>query len=385
MQVFISYARNDRSIAESVRRDLTRALGSVWIDDELTGGQAWWDTILLNIRTCDLFVFLLSPDSLRSRACQSELRYALQSRRPLLPVMVAPVSVQLAPREIADTQIVDYRERTADSAVALITAASRQPAAPPTPDPLPESPPPPLSYMNPYREQIQADGLPYQEQTQLMFALKGHLHVEEEQETARGLLMELRKRPDIVESVGREIDDLLRNAPEPVWAASTASPLSERPPTAVHDTSTSQAPPRVLTPPAVIGQVGATPPSFETRAMPPPSNAVAQAPPGQLAAEWRHDPTGRYEYRYWDGARWTDHVSRGGTRGLDAFDSSFSPPVAAFKGGALTGMIIATLLVSLVGIIVGAINLKHPARRGQAQILLFIGIASTVFWFLLYY
>lgn len=37
-------------------------------------------------------------------------------------------------------------------------------------------------------------------------------------------------------------------------------------------------------------------------------------------ASWHHDPTGRFELRYWDGARWTEHVSRGGSAGIDPMD-----------------------------------------------------------------
>jgi len=32
---------------------------------------------------------------------------------------------------------------------------------------------------------------------------------------------------------------------------------------------------------------------------------------------WYPDSTGRHEQRYWDGRRWSEHVSDGGTRGLD--------------------------------------------------------------------
>ena len=35
-------------------------------------------------------------------------------------------------------------------------------------------------------------------------------------------------------------------------------------------------------------------------------------------AAWHPDPTGRHEYRYWDGQSWTDHVSDGGIIGSDA-------------------------------------------------------------------
>ena len=37
-------------------------------------------------------------------------------------------------------------------------------------------------------------------------------------------------------------------------------------------------------------------------------------------AEWAADPTGRHEYRYWDGNRWTDHVSDAGVTGTDPTD-----------------------------------------------------------------
>ena len=32
----------------------------------------------------------------------------------------------------------------------------------------------------------------------------------------------------------------------------------------------------------------------------------------KVPADWYKDPAGRYEYRYWDGTKWTEHVSRGG-------------------------------------------------------------------------
>ena len=87
---------------------------------------------------------------------------------------------------------------------------------------------------------------------------------------------------------------------------------------------------------------------------------------GQAAPAWYQDPTGRYEQRYWDGARWTDHVSTGGKPTVDAVDRSAttgpSTPdersddrrrhrqrgrptaMAPFSGGAYVVLIIATLL-----------------------------------------
>ena len=146
--IFVTYARKDREAVQALTGDLERARNAVWLDNELTGGQAWWDTILGQIRACNLYMFALTPESLKSRACNSELDYALALRRPLLPVLIQDVHLSLAPPAIANTQMVDYRTRTIETSIALISAVANQPAAPPLPDPLPVAPPPPMSYMN---------------------------------------------------------------------------------------------------------------------------------------------------------------------------------------------------------------------------------------------
>jgi hypothetical protein len=40
------------------------------------------------------------------------------------------------------------------------------------------------------------------------------------------------------------------------------------------------------------------------------------APPAAPAG-WLPDPSTRHELRYWDGARWTDHVTDAGAPGMD--------------------------------------------------------------------
>ncbi|MDA2960110.1 MAG: DUF2510 domain-containing protein [Actinomycetota bacterium] len=49
--------------------------------------------------------------------------------------------------------------------------------------------------------------------------------------------------------------------------------------------------------------------------------APAPAPADAVPAGWYPDPSSRFELRYWDGTRWTEHVSRGGQQSTD-------PPVA---------------------------------------------------------
>jgi len=46
----------------------------------------------------------------------------------------------------------------------------------------------------------------------------------------------------------------------------------------------------------------------------------------ERSAGWFADPTGRYEHRYWDGARWTDQVSHRGEPSVDPAGTEPSPP-----------------------------------------------------------
>lgn len=41
-----------------------------------------------------------------------------------------------------------------------------------------------------------------------------------------------------------------------------------------------------------------------------------------VAAGWHPDPTSRFELRYWDGQRWTEHVSTAGSQATDAIDAA---------------------------------------------------------------
>jgi hypothetical protein len=43
-------------------------------------------------------------------------------------------------------------------------------------------------------------------------------------------------------------------------------------------------------------------------------------------AGWKPDPNRRHEWRYWDGAAWTDNVSDGGQASIDPYDPSMVPP-----------------------------------------------------------
>ena len=93
----------------------------MWFDQELGGGDAWWNAILEQIRSCDVFIVALSNNWLQSKPSLAELRYAQALNRPILPVRVGPVdSVRVNP--VSTLQIIDYQNPTIDAGIQLVTA-----------------------------------------------------------------------------------------------------------------------------------------------------------------------------------------------------------------------------------------------------------------------
>jgi hypothetical protein len=213
MVVFISYAREDREAVAVLRRDIESSRRDTWMDEELDGGQSWWDTILGQIRGCSAFVFVVSPDSLTSRACRAELAYALALRRPLLPVMVRQVDLQQAVDAVADAQVVDYREHTAAAAISLVTALSSLPLSPPLASPPPPPPPAPVAHLGGLRQRLDAESLTHKEQWDILTELREHLSVQEDRASVIALLQILRRRQDVTESIAAEIEPLLAATP----------------------------------------------------------------------------------------------------------------------------------------------------------------------------
>ena len=88
--IFISYSRADRQFIDQLVPLIRRVHGndSVWYDDDIHGGADWWQMILDEIGQCQLFVYLISNESLESPYCQAELREALRLNKTVLPVIV---------------------------------------------------------------------------------------------------------------------------------------------------------------------------------------------------------------------------------------------------------------------------------------------------------
>lgn len=222
--LFISYASQDRALVDPLVAVLRSDDQPVWLDEELGGGEAWWQTILDRIRNCSVFIVALSNHSLRSKPCQAELAYARALHRPVLPVQVGPVdSVRVTP--LAATQIVDYRHRNA-AAEARLTAALRNLSrrAVPLPTPLPEEPTVPFAYLMRLSSDLSGPELSYRKQAELLLELRSRLDEDCDDPTVRSdiiqLLCRLRDRPDVTVRTRTDVDAVLA-ATDPSFTAAT--------------------------------------------------------------------------------------------------------------------------------------------------------------------
>ena len=209
--VFVSYSRESKQQAESLAKDLESLGHEAWFDQQLTGGQAWWNLILENIRKCDLFAFALTPAALDSPACRREYTYAADLKKTILPVLVADgVSIDLLPEALAQIQYVDYRQEDKEAFRSLARALGAAPASSPLPDPLPAPPPAPVSYLGSLREKVETSNvLSFEEQTGLVIKLKHGLREAKQADDVLGLLKTFRGREDLYARVADEIDSLL--------------------------------------------------------------------------------------------------------------------------------------------------------------------------------
>jgi hypothetical protein len=272
MTVFISHSSRDGDSVTNLVEHLQAADERVWLDKKLSGGQAWWDEILTQIRSCTVFVFALSNNSRTSKPCQAELAYARALGLPILPVQIGDTD-----RFLIDplfTNIIDYRTPDAQNSIKLITAL-RAKAAEHTglADPLPAPPPVPYEYLQRLGVAIDStEPLPHTEQSRIIMELRSSLDHEVEPTVVndiRHLLRGLRRRPDATFTTVKEIDELLAHSEEPTQSA--LAPAYE---------ATS-----VISPPAVAYSQAAPPPPPSQPFFPPsqPSMAAWGPPVGTPA------------------------------------------------------------------------------------------------------
>jgi serine/threonine kinase PknH len=213
MTVFICHSSRDHVAVRSLVQYLQTAHESVWLDQSLIGGEAWWQRILHQIQSCTVFVVALSNSCLQSKPCRAEMDYAKALGLPILPVIIGDVdSYRIDP--IFNVQSVDLRNSDVASGAALIAAVrERATERKELPDPLPDPPPIPYEFLQRLGVAIDSpEELSPTEQSTMLADLRQALRREDDEtvrEDIRRLLRTLRRRSEVTLTTVDEIDELL--------------------------------------------------------------------------------------------------------------------------------------------------------------------------------
>lgn len=86
--VFISYSRRDKAFVQRLNDALDNAGVQAWVDWEgIELAADWMETITTSIQSTNAFIFVITPDSLKSKVCAQELELALSFNKKLIPIL----------------------------------------------------------------------------------------------------------------------------------------------------------------------------------------------------------------------------------------------------------------------------------------------------------
>jgi WD40 repeat protein len=86
--VFISYSRRDLEFVHELHDALVSHDKDIWVDwEDIPITAEWLAEVFQGIESSDNFLFVITPDSLRSDVCARELAHALDKNKRLVPVL----------------------------------------------------------------------------------------------------------------------------------------------------------------------------------------------------------------------------------------------------------------------------------------------------------
>ncbi len=123
--VFVSYSRRDSEFVGRLVASIEQCGKEAWLDTEgLVDGEVFPAAIRSAIEQADTFLFVISPAAVSSPFCESEVSYAGELRKRIVPVLREPVPDDELPAEIRNRNWIPFTERGAfDSSMQRLLAA----------------------------------------------------------------------------------------------------------------------------------------------------------------------------------------------------------------------------------------------------------------------
>jgi len=111
LRIFLSYAAADRVYAEKLRGLLSRRPHvRLFTTEMLSAGEDWQSKLKEELSHCDLFMVVLSPNSVDSKWILYELGAAWAIDKPILSIVTHPDVVSKIPVTFSQVQVVEIKD-----------------------------------------------------------------------------------------------------------------------------------------------------------------------------------------------------------------------------------------------------------------------------------
>ena len=114
-RTFISYSRTNRDFALSLAKELRSSGFDIWLDQlDIPTGSRWDDEVEHALEECEIFMVILTPDSISSNNVKDEIGYAIDNNKRILPVLLQNATV---PFRLRRFQYVDFTSKSFDEGI----------------------------------------------------------------------------------------------------------------------------------------------------------------------------------------------------------------------------------------------------------------------------
>src|SRR5579871_3813765 len=103
--IFLSYAQQDQLwVSEFAQALETAGINDYWRDSKLAVGQNWEEQFQDALRQSEIFILILTPNSLENPNVYFELGAAFADHKQIIPVLVGDIDVKQVPLSLASRQ-----------------------------------------------------------------------------------------------------------------------------------------------------------------------------------------------------------------------------------------------------------------------------------------
>lgn len=112
---FISYSKTNRGFALELAKQLKASGFLVWLDQlDIPTGARWDDEVEKALTECEIFMVILTSQSIASHNVKDEIGYAIDSNKRILPILLDQVNV---PFRLRRFQYVDFTNKSNEEGI----------------------------------------------------------------------------------------------------------------------------------------------------------------------------------------------------------------------------------------------------------------------------